>query len=191
MATEAAVSAIRKRIKVAEIGANVVVRPYNIEELGVFTAKMQKSEFDAYVWLYDQCAQDFKDAPDTTKFSVAFHLDKVSGKNVPCRLITEHELSDEAAEAFVRIGDPTATCVRYGDQDFLFRTALAGTVDTYAREKLKRPLDLSINRNLLKKLKFFGDLETVERDTPYGVIALSDVVVERGGVSLEAEVGEV
>ena len=189
--TAAEVSSVRKRAT-APNGMSAVIRPCNFDELAKHVVEASKSYYDAVVALAAKCVVECPpDAPNAARFSFGRGALKLAGEGKEATTVSEHDLSDEAAEAFTKKNDETATCIRYDGKDYLFRTPLPGHLDSFIRGKMKSSTAIDMNRDFLKRHIFFGDLDALMRDQPFGVTAITDEIVTRAGLSFEAELGEV
>lgn len=189
--TPAEVSPIRKTARLPN-GMTAVIRPPNFEELRKFLADEPKDSYEAAVALFDVVRVDGPlDLDKAPRFSFGRAAIKLAGQGKEAKTVAPEELTDEkAAEAFAGLGDPeNYICMAFDGAEFVLRRPLPSQVDGFIKGKMKGS-QLDANKDLLFKLRFYGDLDALCRDKPCGVAALTDELVTQLGFSMEAELGE-
>lgn len=174
------------------------VRPANFDELA---NAWGFSDFDDKIAkLYDLCVIDGpKPLHGVAKRAFGYQISLLSGgpdaehrsRGIEASEVSPDDLSDEAAEVYNDLKDKgvAVVCIRMEDQDFVFLEPLPGRLDAHSAQE-KRGAGIDIHRRLVVDHLKHGDLSTVLRERPFGILALANALVEIGGGTLEAELGE-
>jgi sarcosine oxidase gamma subunit len=142
--------------------------------------------------LYDAClVEGDAKAPALAKRSFGIQLNRLAGEDLVAEEVSEDDLSDASAEAFVekkaKLPNAEILCLRLGSDEFLMLAPKPSRLEQDAKKHSLATYDA-----LIDDCCFHGReaLDTLRREKPLGVAVLAVKLFEIGGLTLEAVVGE-
>lgn len=194
----APISDRRVRVKLKGGRYEATVRPANFDELA--NAWGFADWDDRIAKLYDLCAIDGpKPLHGVAKRAFGYQISLLSGgpdaehraRGIEASEVSPDDLSDEAADVYADLQAKgiAVVCIRMEEQDFIFLEPLPGRLDAHSAQE-KRGAGIDIHRKLVVDHIKHGDLTPVLREKPFGILSLANALVEIGGGTLEAELGE-
>lgn len=189
--TTSPVSDARFNIELPGGRFSATVRPPNFDELTTAAALAEGP--DQKLKLFALCAVDFDPKmPTAPRRSIGqvIHA-QLTGDDLTAVEIPEDELSDEAADALVkkRAGNPAKefVCLVMDEVQYVLFGPEPSLVDGLTAKKAKGG-GLALDLAFVERHLFHGDLATLKREKPAGVLELARKMCEIGGVSLRADV---
>ena len=189
--TSSPISDERYQIELPGGRFSALVRPPNFDELAKAGAEAEVP--DQMLKLFELCAvEPGPKLTNAAKRSIGVQIhEKLTGEDFTAVEISEHELTDDAADALEakRKGNPNKefVCLSMDDKLYVLFAPDPSLVDNLTKRKSGAG-GMAAALTFVDRHLFFGDLETLKRDRPSGVLELCRKMCEIGGVSMQGDV---